>query len=110
MHSLDDTNFTSHLAEASRPVLVEFWATWCPPCRMVAPVLEEIAAEYPDAVEIVKVDVDTCPETARSQRIMGMPTMNLYRNGELIHSIVGARPKHALLRELAPHLDLMTQV
>lgn len=106
MLSLDDTTFAAHLAAADRPVLVEFWATWCPPCRMVAPVLAEIAAEYPDALEVVKVDVDSCPETARSQRIMGMPTMNLYRVGELVHSIVGARPKHALLRELAPHLRL----
>jgi thioredoxin 1 len=108
MLSLTDETFTAHLAAADRPVLVEFWATWCAPCRMVAPVLAEIAAEYADDLEVVKVDVDACPSTARSQRIMGMPTMNLYRNGELIHSITGARPKHALIRELSPHLGLVS--
>lgn len=107
MLTLTDETFTAHLAAADRPVLVEFWATWCPPCRMVAPVLEEIATEYSAALEVVKVDVDACPETARSQRVMGMPTMNLYRGGELIHSITGARPKHMLLRELTPHLGLV---
>jgi thioredoxin 1 len=107
MLSLTDETFDAHLAAADRPVLVEFWATWCPPCRMVAPVLEEIAEEYASALEVVKVDVDACPETARAQRIMGMPTMNLYRNGELIHSITGARPKHTLLKELTPHLGLV---
>jgi thioredoxin 1 len=105
--TLTDETFTAYLAAADRPVLVEFWATWCPPCRMVAPVLEEIAAEYAADLEVVKVDVDACPVTARDQRVMGMPTMNLYRNGELIHSITGARPKHMLLRELTPHLNLI---
>jgi thioredoxin 1 len=108
MLTLTDSTFNAHLAAADKPVLVEFWATWCPPCRMVAPVLEEIAAEYASALDVVKVDVDASPVTARDQRVMGMPTMNLYLGGELIHSITGARPKHILLKELIPHLNLVS--
>ncbi|CAM3988111.1 thioredoxin domain-containing protein [Kibdelosporangium persicum] len=106
MLALTDSTFTSHLASAQRPVLVYFWATWCPPCRMVAPVLAQLETELADVLEIVKVDVDAEVATARDQRIMGAPTLNLYRGGELVHSIVGARPKPALLRELEPHLKL----
>ncbi|MET0132754.1 MAG: thioredoxin [Kibdelosporangium sp.] len=104
MHALTDETFEDHLKTADRLVLVDFWATWCGPCRMVAPVLAEIAAEHADVLEVVKVDVDACPQTARDQQVMGMPTMSLYRDGQLLHQIVGARPKAALLRELAPHL------
>ncbi|MCE7005817.1 thioredoxin [Kibdelosporangium philippinense] len=104
MLALTDSTFAAHVASADRPVLVYFWATWCPPCRMVAPVLASLAGELAEVLEIVKVDVDEAVETARSQRIMGAPTLNLYRKGELVHSMVGARPKHALLRELEPHL------
>ncbi|ALG13830.1 thioredoxin family protein [Kibdelosporangium phytohabitans] len=108
MLELTDTTFTRHLADADRPVLVYFWATWCPPCRMLAPVLAELATELADVAEIVKVDLDAEVDTARSQRIMAAPTLNLYRGGELVHSMVGARPKHALLRELEPHLSVLT--
>jgi thioredoxin 1 len=108
MLALNDSTFAAHIAEAAKPVLVDFWATWCGPCRMVAPVLAEIAAEYADSLEIVKVDVDACPETTRNERVMGAPTMNLYRDGKLVHSIVGARPKAMLLRELEPHLNLVS--
>lgn len=106
MLALTDSTFTAHLASAERPVLVYFWATWCPPCRMIGPVLADLETELADVLEIVKVDVDMAVATARSQRIMGAPTLNLYRKGELVHSMVGARPKHALLRELEPHLEL----
>ncbi|ONI73384.1 thioredoxin [Actinosynnema sp. ALI-1.44] len=106
MLELTDTTFAAHLADSDRPVLVYFWATWCPPCRMLAPVLAELSAELTDVVEIVKVDLDAEVATARSQRIMAAPTLNLYRDGELVHSMVGARPKHALLRDLESHLEL----
>jgi thioredoxin 1 len=108
MHALTDETFTAHLTSADRPVLVYFWATWCPPCRMISPVLAELETELADVLEIVKVDVDSAVETARSQRIMGAPTLNVYRKGELVHSMVGARPKHALLRELEPHIAVTT--
>jgi thioredoxin 1 len=104
--ALNDSTFAGHIASATKPVLVDFWATWCPPCRMIEPVLAQIAAEHADELEIVKVDVDACPLTARSEGVMAMPTLNLYRDGKLVHQIVGARPKHALLHDLAPHIGL----
>ncbi|TCO65416.1 thioredoxin [Actinocrispum wychmicini] len=107
MLSLTDETFAAHIANADRPVLVDFWATWCPPCRMLEPVLAQIAAEYAADLEVVKVDVDNCPKTAANARVMAMPTLNLYVNGEVVHQIVGARPKAALLRELEPHLGLL---
>jgi thioredoxin 1 len=105
VHALTDATFKDYIATATKPVLVDFWATWCPPCRMIEPVLAQIAAENPDALEIVKVDADACPETARDERVMAMPTLNLYQGGKLVYQIVGARPKAALLRELAPYLS-----
>nr|WP_042198919.1 thioredoxin domain-containing protein [Kibdelosporangium sp. MJ126-NF4]CEL23620.1 Thioredoxin [Kibdelosporangium sp. MJ126-NF4]CTQ93157.1 Thioredoxin [Kibdelosporangium sp. MJ126-NF4] len=109
MLALTDSTFSSHLAGADRPVLVYFWATWCPPCRMLSPVLAELATELADVLEIVKVDLDAEADTARGQRIMAAPTLNLYRGGELVGSMVGARPKHALLRELEPHLSVLSR-
>jgi thioredoxin len=105
MLALTDATFADHIATATKPVLVDFWASWCPPCRMIEPVLAQIADENPDLLEIVKVDADACPQTARDSRVMAMPTLNLYRGGSLVHQIVGARPKAALLRELAPYLE-----
>jgi thioredoxin 1 len=103
VHALTDETFEDHLKSADRPVLVQFWATWCGPCRMVSPVVAEIAEENAEQLEVVKVDIDACPQTARDQQIMGVPTMNVYRGGRLVHQIVGARPKAALMRELEPH-------
>jgi thioredoxin 1 len=102
--ALTDETFKDHIATAEKPVLVDFTATWCPPCRMIEPVLAQIAAEYADVLEVVQVDVDESPATARDVRVMGAPTLNLYRDGVVVHQIVGARPKAALLRELEPHL------
>ena len=109
MLELTDATFTRHLADADRPVLVYFWAAWCGPCRMLGPVLAEVANDLADVVEVVKIDLDAEAETARDQRIMAAPTLNLYRGGELVHSMVGARPKHALLRELEPHLSVLAR-
>ena len=81
-------------------MLVDFWAEWCGPCKMVAPVLEEIAAENPDKIEVVKLNIDENPETARAYRIMSIPTMSVFKNGQIVKTIVGAKPKTALLRDL----------
>jgi thioredoxin 1 len=90
--------------DSDKPVLVEFWATWCGPCRMVAPVLAELADEHADRWRVVKMDTDANSATVRDQQVMGVPTMILFKDGAPVMSIVGARSKHALWQAVEPHL------
>ena len=99
--TVTDATFASDVLQSDKPVLVDFWAEWCGPCKMVAPVLEEIAREHGDKLRIVKLNIDENPETARAYGIMSIPTLNVYSGGEVVKRIEGARPKPVLVRELA---------
>jgi thioredoxin 1 len=94
----DDT-FDAAVLDNPRPVLVEFWAEWCPPCRQLAPILDALAADLAGQVDVVKVNIDENPRTVQRYGIMLAPTMNLYRGGEVVCQLVGARSKSALLRD-----------
>jgi thioredoxin 1 len=98
-----DTSFADDVLMSDKPVVVDFWAEWCGPCKMVAPILEEIAAEN-DGVVIAKLNVDENPQTAASYGITSIPTMNVYQGGQVVKTIIGAKPKAALLADLAPYL------
>ncbi|WP_280492064.1 thioredoxin [Nocardia asiatica] len=95
-----DASFADDVLLSEKPVLVDFWADWCGPCKMVAPVLEEIAGAHADKLTVAKLDVDANPNTARDYQILSLPTMMLFRGGKPVKQIVGAKGKAALLREL----------
>jgi thioredoxin 1 len=98
-----DASFADDVLMSEKPVIVDFWAEWCGPCKMIAPILEEIASQN-DGIVIAKLNVDENPQTAASYGITSIPTMNVYKGGQIVKTIIGAKPKAALLADLAPFL------
>jgi thioredoxin 1 len=96
--AVTDANFASDVLQSDKPVLVDFWAEWCAPCRKVEPLLEEIANEMADKVTIVKLNIDENPQTAQAYRVMSVPTLTVFKDGEPVKSVAGARPKGDLVR------------
>jgi thioredoxin 1 len=105
VHAVTDADFAAVVLAADRPVVVDFWADWCPPCKAISRSLEELAAEFGDRMAVVTLDVDANPETTRAYGVQAMPTLLVFRAGEVVGSLVGARPKAHLRHALEDHLD-----
>jgi thioredoxin len=102
--AVTEQSFENEVVQSSVPVLVDFWAAWCGPCRAIAPTVEELAGEYSGKLKVVKVDVDENPEVSSRYGVQSIPTLLIFKNGEVVERMVGAYPKNMLLQKLKPHV------
>ncbi len=102
--SIDDANFENEVLKSEKPVLVDFWAVWCGPCKAIAPLVEELASEYEGKLKVGKVDVDANPRTAMQYGIRSIPTLLIFKGGKVVEQMVGALPKRQLIEKVTPHL------
>ena len=99
-----DQNFDTEVLASEKPIMVDFWAEWCGPCRAVSPILDQIATEHSDKIDVVKLNVDENPETAMKFQITSIPTMKVFKGGEVVKTVIGAKPKPALEADLQEFL------
>ena len=102
---VDDANFQTEVLSSDKPVLVDFWAIWCGPCKMIAPLVEELAKEYDGKLKVAKMDVDANPQTAMQYGIRSIPTLIVFKGGQMVEQIIGAVPKRYLVDKVTPHLN-----
>ncbi len=102
--AVTDATFESEVLDASTPVLVDFWADWCAPCKMIAPIVDELASEYDGKLVVAKLDADENPNTMQAFGVMGIPTLILFKDGRAVERITGYMPKEKLVEKIAPHL------
>ena len=102
---VNDDSFEQEVLNNKLPVLVDFWAPWCGPCRMVAPVVDEIAGQYVERLKVVKLNTDDSPNTAVRYQIMSIPTLLLFKGGKIVEQVIGAQPKQAMAGKIEPHLS-----
>jgi thioredoxin 1 len=103
---ITDANFQKEVLNSDKPVLVDFWAVWCAPCKMVAPVVEELAKEYDGKLKVGKLDVDSNPEVSMKYGIRSIPTLMVFKGGKVVEQIIGAVPKRNLLEKVIPHVSV----
>jgi thioredoxin 1 len=103
--AVTDESFEQEVLKSDVPVLVDFWAAWCGPCRMIAPTVDQLAVEYAGKLKVVKVDVDQNPDISGRFGVLSIPTLMVFKGGQMVERILGAVPKQALLSKLTPHLS-----